>query len=437
MCDPVTALVVGTTIKVGSDFAAAEDAEDAYHAQSQISAANAKHRREIAEYNAGVFREQATRLRNEMAGRLNEVAGINIGRLQDDREINTDRLLETRSTNIARLEEALGLNASRSILTTEQAQQRVIQDRTFILEQLNQDHKILADRLGLDAEKDIGRIQQVTAEVVRRLGRRASEVAVTGFEVENDFREEIEQEVASQQTFYAAGNVVVNSGTPMKMKVDTYQRGEVMAQRIRRDYSIRVQELEDTASDAMRDALFQVDDIRTETSRRISDSRRLTNRAGGEATRQAGRELVDLNQTLAWTLDDLYKEAGYRIGDIDKQTGQQIFDINRSTDMRITDISRNLGYDLSDTLFEANKLDQQATLTMIQGDAEFSALMNQSDAQAQAGKDAFIGGTLGAIGNGIAGVSNIWYTAESLANSASVANSVPVVDSQPDFVAGQ
>ena len=384
MCDPVTALVVGTAVNVAGKIDAAEDAEDAYHANSKISEANAEHRREVAEYNAAIFRDQAARVRNEMVGRLNEVAGINIARTQDDADTNTRRI-----------EEALGINTGRFSTSANIDKIR-----------LNEDYKQFAEELNLDADRDIGRITEIANETVSRLGRRAADTATTGFQVENDLREQVAQDVSSQRSVYAAGNVVVSSGTPMSMQIDTLQRGEVQAQRIRRDYRIQVRDLKDNASDVMRDAFFKIEDINTNVDRSIADAGRDTFRA-----------VVDINRTTAMKLDDLYREAGYKTEDI-----------NRETDLRINDLSRNLGYDLSDTEFEAKKLDQQANLTLLQGDAEFEAGMNISKAQADAGDDAYTGGLISAAGSLAGGVSNIWYANNSAANQA------PVTESQPVFV---
>lgn len=381
MCDPVTALVVGTVINVAGQVSAAEDAEDAYHAQAASTYANAQHRKLVAEYNAGIFTEQAGRLRNEMVDRLNEVAGVNISRIKEEQV-----------TNVGRIEEALGINVGRFTFVSDVGKER-----------LTEDFERLASELNMDAEKDIDRITEVSQESVSRLGRRAKDVSTTGFEIESDLRQEIAQDVSAQRSFYAAGNVVVTSGTPMRLQTDSYQQGEVQAQRIRRDYRIKVQDLEDTASDVMRDALFQVEDIETETLRRT-----------GKAARETGREVEDINTTLAWNLGDLQRTAGYQIEDIDT-----------NTDIRLTDIERTQGYDLSDTEFEALKLDQQATLTLIQGDAELAAGVNRAAALEQAGEDVFAGGITTAVGSGLTGVASAWYTSQSTANQAPVTTSVP------------
>ena len=336
---------------------------------------------------------------------MNEVAGVNITRVEDDRSTNTSRIAESLGINVDRLNE----EGSRQLT-------RIASDRTQVFARANEDNQLMAERLGLDAEKDIGRITEVTHEVTRRMARRAGDVATTGFNVENDFREEVEQEVSAERAFYAAGNIVLSSGTPASMQLDKYTRGEVQAQRIRRDYSLQVRDIKDNASDVMRDALYQVEDIRTETARRITDGNREVGRIVSDAQRSASRSEFDISQTLAFSLSDLHRESGY-----------QVTDINNNADIRIADTSRNLGYDLSDNDFEATKLDQQATLTMLQGDAEFAGLMNQSRAQATAGDDAFTGGLLSAGGTLIGGVANAWYTSQSAANQ----NNVPIVESVP------
>ena len=66
MCDPITGSVVaGTVLTTGAQLSAAEDAEDRYHQQSQISMANAEHQREVAIYNASIYQDQALLVLNE------------------------------------------------------------------------------------------------------------------------------------------------------------------------------------------------------------------------------------------------------------------------------------------------------------------------------------------------------------------------------------
>ncbi len=372
--------VIGLTVGVVGQLSAAEDAEDAAHSAASRAFANGEHRRQVAEYNASIFTDHATRLRNEQVGRLNEVAGINITRFEEDR-----------TTNVGRIEEALGINTGRFSFA-----------QALDTSRANQDFERVATELNLDAAKDIDQIKEIVGEVVSRLGRKAGDVATTGFEAESDLRMEIAQDVSNQRSFYAAGNIVISTGTPMRMQLDTQQQGEVHAQRIRRDYRIQVRDLKDNASDALRDALFQIEDIQTSANRSVRDLK---------ITKD--RKVDDINLTTGWQLEDLHRSAG---NDLD--------DINNTTDLRIEDTSRNLGYDLSDIEFEASQLDQQATLTMLQGDAEFDAGVNRAEAFEQAGDDAFTSGVLAAGGSFIGGVSNIWFSSD----SAAVVDSVADVD---------
>ncbi len=464
--------VVGTVLGVAGGFSAAEDAEDAYHAQASDVFLNAQHRKEVAEYNAAIYIDNALRLRNEMVGRLNEVAGVNIGRFEADKLTNITRLQGARETNVVRLQEERERGITRAQLDRETDVDRLntVRNRTITRTEdvlgigtgrfqliadrdkgrLSEDFARLAAELNMDAERDIDRITEISEESVVRFGRRAKNVATTGFEIESDLRTEIARDISSQRAYYATGNIVVNSGTPMRLQTDAYQQGEIQAQRIRRDYRIKVQDLKDTASDTLREALFEVEDIRTDTSRRFDQAFRETSRITEDINttltfnlsdlyRNAGIEIEDINFDTDIRLIDINRTAGRTIEDIDIIAGLQISDINLEIDTRVGDIitettrrtgdiSLNLGYDLSDTEFNAKKMDQEAALTLIQGDAELAAGVNRAAALEQAGSGALAAGTLTALGGGLTDVASTWYTADSLANQ------VPVTTSTPDFV---
>lgn len=442
---------IGTAVGVAGQLSAAEDAEDAYNEQARISRLNAEHQRKVAEFNANIFKENAARLRTVQTGRLVDTASLNISRLMLDRDVNIGRLQEGLDINSGRLLSSTGLNLSRieedTSRTVYQAGtdfnryiKRVAQDRSLVMNRANQDFGTLSGDVLQDEERQVSRTTEVANEVIRRLGRQATETAVRGFEQENDFRKEVVFRVSQQRAFYAAGNVVVSTGTPAMLQLDTVQQGEMQARRIRRDYRIQVQDLQDRATDTMRDALYRVEDIRSEAARAVRDlginrDRLLQDadieaayrgedlvvnrdRAVDETMRESGRQTDDLLQTTAYQLGDLYREAGY-----------QIDDINFETDTRIQDTETRLGYDLSDNFYEADVLDHRALLTLMQGDAAFAAGINMAAAQEQAGSDARFNGVVTAIGNGIAGVSSIWYSPESAGRQPA-----PVVESEPTFV---
>ncbi len=221
MCDPITALVaIGTGATVLGQVNAAEDAEDAYHAQSMISAANAQHRREISRYNASIFTEQATRLRNEQIGRLNEVAGINIERLDESRSINSDRVYQALGINTERVTHNQNLSVTRANQDAERVVGYAKQDIARVTGRADSDFMRTVQRTNKDRDRNIKRIEEVASETIKRLGRRASEVATRGFEEEGDFRKSVMQRVSSQRSFFAAGNIVISSGTPMSLQLD-------------------------------------------------------------------------------------------------------------------------------------------------------------------------------------------------------------------------
>ena len=397
-------MIAGGVISLAGGIDAAEDAEDAFHKQAANAQLEAAHRKKVAEFNAAVFTANAIRLREEMAGRLNEVAGVNIVRLQDTRITNVNRIGRDRRTDlgrtsdardltIERLGDALGVGTERITLVSDKDRARITED-----------FERLADELSMDATRDIDRIKEVVTESVTRIGRRAGDVATTGFEIENDLRQQIAQDVSSQRSFYAAGNIIVNTGTPMRLQVDAYQQGEIRAQRIRRDYKIQVRDLKDTASDNLRTALFQVEDIRTETSRRFEAGFRLAERGTEDINLTEVFKLSDLYRSTNIAVEDVNLETDFRLDDIRLTADRKTVDINLLTTTSIDDIDRTLGYDLSDNDFKAVQLDQQATLTLMQGDAAVIAGENRADALEQAGEDAFFGGVTSAVGEFISNI---------------------------------
>jgi hypothetical protein len=392
---------------VGGQLAAAEDAEDAAHGQSMISRAKAQHDREIAAKNADIFRKNAERIRNEEVRRLRESAGLDIGRLDQARHDNIERIQTDVRTIGQRIDFATDVQAERIYGDYTRYSQRANYEYSMVADRLNEDYQRISGQIVSDANTDINRISEVTNEVIRRIGRRAVETATRGFEEENDYRKELAFRVSSQRSFYAAGNVVVNTGTPASLQLDMMQQGEVQAQRIRRDYQFRVTELHESATDTARDALYQIEDIRTEANRAVEQlgiqrDRGITDAAYRRDTTledlevQGRRAIKDLQVTRAWQIEDLHLEGG-----------RQIDDINVNTDLRIADISRNLGYDVSDAMFQADQLDLQAEITLAGGEAAYAAGMNQADAYSSAGDDALTAGYLGALTTGLSGTASI------------------------------
>lgn len=499
MCNPI-AIIAGASavFSAGSSLSAAEDQEDAYHAQSQSALANAQHRKEVSIYNAGIFTTQADRLRDEQVTRINEAAGINISRLGSTRDTNIERLETSRDVRNERLDivRNTGINRFDTYYDTQTGRLTETQEReggklnsdlvrtvgrwntdryesldevnrnsVKVSGRLNDGARLASERIVEDAiegkgristERDIAidRTKGVTDDAIKADGKEATETATAGFEEESGLRSEVNQEISSNRVFYGAGNVVIDSGTPASLRMDSQQQGEVSALRIRRDYRIRVENLEQNAKDSIRDALFQIDGLKRQAGYDISD-----------IDKESSRSLFDVGQTTAWQLEDLYEQAGYDIADINKQanrgvndvtrltartlddlnrttsegladlktstddqkydlnfetdlsisdnltaTADQISDINSATDLQLDDINRNLGYDLSDVEFEADKLDQQAALTLIQGNADYAAGVNQADAFDKAGNDAITNGVLNAVATGVGVVADSWYS---------------------------
>jgi hypothetical protein len=181
------------------------------------------------------------------------------------------------------------------------------------------------------------------------------------------------------------------------------QQGEVQAQRIRRDYQIQVTDLKDRASDTARDALYQIEDIYTETTRAVEELGIERDRGLFDAAQRRDRTLEDIHVDATRGIDDLRTEytqkiedsnvtAGYDLEDLHLLAGRTLEDLNYNTDIAITDLSRNHGYDLSDITFRADELDLRADITQELGTAEFAAGVNQAAAYSQAGSDAITAG---------------------------------------------
>jgi hypothetical protein len=298
-------------------FKSSKDSKKAAKEQALISMKDAQHRREVALYNADILRNQALRIRTEQTSRINETSGINVGRLEEVAGINTSRITEAAGTTISRIGEAYDITSGR--LKTQQ-----------------------------------------------------SETYAAGTEAENAARDETVQIIGSERAAYAAGNIVVNSGTPASLQIDTVRQGEIDALRIRKSYR--------------------------------------------RAAEQIGEQISDLK-----------RERDYTISDINQQTGQQTGDIARTTGYQIADINRNKGYDLSDANYEADKLDQQAVLTVISGDAELAAGVNRAEAYKDAGSRAFTTGLLNTAGTIAAGFDPKWFTPSSAANTVGPLSSGYVV----------
>lgn len=316
MCiDPGTAIALaGVGLKAFGSSKAGKDADKAAKEQALISIANGESQRDTAIYNAGVLREQAIRLRGESVNRLKEVAGININRLDTTLGINTNRINTVTSINKGRIQEV--------------------------------------------ADTNIGRLRDKAAQTYER-----------GIEDENAVRENTSQTISTQRATYGARGVMIDTGTPAAMQIDSARAGEVDALRVRRNYRIAAEDLLEQAKDVRRDADWQIG---------------------------------DLTRTSSWQLDD----------------------INMSTGAQGNDITRNLGYDLSDTEYEASNLDLQATMTIAQGEAAYAAALNNAKATSSAGTAAKQAGNINAAANIAAGIDPKWFTSNSAAVVASAPNSV-------------
>lgn len=295
-----------------------------------------------------------------------------VARLNEVAGINTGRITEDMEINIGRINEAYGINVSRLLKSSTTEINRVLEDSLI----------------------KSARIQEKADTTVRRLERDAATQVQIGSEEENKIRRIAAETISSTRAFYGARNIVIDSGTPAALQIDAARMGEVDALRMRRNYRLKAQSILEQAADVKRDALWEVGDV---------------------------------NRVAAYQLQDLREAAGNQLTDLTREMQYTTSDINRVGNQQLSDINRNLGYDLSDNEFEATKLDQQAALTILQGDAALSAGINRSEAYKDAGANAFTQGILGAVGAVIPQINPKWLTSNSSAN-------VPIVTSQPTYV---
>jgi hypothetical protein len=404
---------------------AGRDSKKAAKAAARASIVEAMHRKKVAEYNATVLREQATRYRNEMVNRLKESSSINVGRLTEDLDINTFRLNEAYNLNISRLSQDTSRDIGRIDQDTSRDIGRIDQDTSRDTFRVVGDAATDVSRTQEDALLKSARTQEVADTTVRRLERDAAQQVVYGSEDENQIRRLAAETISSTRAFYGARNIVIDSGTPAALQVDAARMGEVDALRVRRNYRIKAEALLENAADIKRDALWQIGDInrvaaysitdiRKETGRNLEDIFTYSARERGDILTAAGRDKADLIQSSTQTSQDLTRNWGYNTSDTKRVTEQQL-----------ADIGRNLGYDLSDTEYEATKLDQQAALVILQGDADMAAGLNRADAYKTAGDNAMTQGILNAAGSVISQVDPKWLQRSTPA---------PVSTSQPTYV---
>lgn len=365
--------LVGAVIGGVASLKAGSDAKKANKAAARASLAEAMHRKQVAEYNASILKDQAGRFRNEMVNRLKESSSINVGRLTEDLDINTFRMNEAYNMNIQRLSQSTNRDAFRVVGATATGVARTQEDALL----------------------QSARTQEVADTTVRRLERDAGQEIIYGSEEENKIRRVAAESISATRAFYGARNIVIDSGTPAALQIDAARMGEVDSLRVRRNYRIRAEALLERAADVKRDALWQIGDINRVAAYTVSDIRR-----------EAGQNLEDLMTTTGQQLSDMTRDWSYNISDMNRTTGQTI-----------DDLGRTLGYDLSDTEFEATKLDQQAALVILQGDAELAAGQNRADAYKTAGSNAMTQGLLGAVGAVIPQIDPKWLQRSTPINS--------------------
>lgn len=359
---------------------AGSDAKKANKAAARASLAEAMHRKQVAEYNASILKEQAGRFRNEMVNRLKESSSINVGRLTEDLDINTFRMNEAYNLNMQRL----GQSANRDMFRVVGATATGV------------------GRTQEDALLKSARTQEVADTTVRRLERDAGQEIIYGSEEENKVRRVAAESISATRAFYGARNIVIDSGTPAALQIDAARMGEVDSLRVRRNYRIRAEALLERAADVKRDALWQIGDINRVAAYTVSDIRR-----------EAGQNLEDLMTTTGQQTADMTRDWQYNTADM-----------ARTTTQTIDDLGRTLGYDLSDTEFEATKLDQQAALVILQGDAELAAGQNRADAYKTAGSNAMTQGLLGAVGAIVPQIDPKWLVG-TRSTPAGVTTSIP------------
>jgi hypothetical protein len=430
MCGPLLPILagVGAVVGVGAALSGAEDAEDAYHKQATIDYQAGQQAKKVADYNAGVFRENAVRIREEQIARLNTTYTVNHERVYDALDTNVSRIDTALETNLSRVNKDLANTTGRVDFTADESASRLVSDYTrytgiagreysMVAERLNDDFTRLTGQIDADATKDMGRLDLVTNELIRRLGRKATETATEGFEKENDYRQEIAFRVSEQRSYYAAGNVLLNTGTPAALQLDMKQQGNVQALRIRRDYAIRVQDLHETADDTAREALFKIDDIRTsaqravdelgvKTFRELEDNQNTFTDRVTDLTTDGIRQYNDVQTTRSWDIADLMRSSSRDIADLTSRAVDTKIDLHAEANRSIIDMDTGLAYDISDANADADNLDQQAVLTQMQGDAAAIAGVNRAKANRAAGSNAISNGYIDAAAAAVGGATD-------------------------------
>lgn len=387
------AAVVGTGLQVAGTIKAGSDAKKAAKVNSQIALADAQHRKEVAVYNAMILQEQAVRLRNEQVARINEVTGLNIDRLNYSLDVTASRALESFDMNVDRI--------NRNVM---QSTGRIADTSGMQVDRISEEASINSERLRESAGINIGRIRESTDANVGRLNRQADQTQVVSNEQQNAIRRMGAEVASSQRAFYGARGVMIDTGTPASMQIDTARLTEVDALRTRRNYRLQIEEIQQSAADLQREASYQVDDIKRSTSQQLSDIARVSK-----------YQIGDINRVTAYQIEDITENADYALTDMARDLGYQLEDAEYTTTTQIEDIIRNTGYDLSDVEFEASKLDQQAALIMLEGDAALAAGNNRASAYKQAGADAFANSILTGVGQAASGVNPSWFAKDSVA----------------------
>lgn len=111
------------------------------------------------------------------------------------------------------------------------------------------DNALVVAGMNSKAYRELGDNAVIVADYnAKQFERRADQFRKTGFDIarkgvaeENDLRGEVSQLISSQKVGYAAGNVMVNRGTPAAMQISTARQGEVDALRIRDNYKSLLQ----------------------------------------------------------------------------------------------------------------------------------------------------------------------------------------------------
>lgn len=326
--------------------------------------------------------KQQARIAEQQAQHAREVAQYNA-------QVLRDQAIRLRQEGVKRITEVSGINLDRLGLGLRSEVGRVETIANLNADRVLEDSAIQLGRIESLAELNIGQINEVAATNIGRLETAAKRTVQAGFEAEDDIRTNTAEVISTQRATYAARGVLIDTGTPAAMQIGTAQRGEIDALRVRRNYRVAAEDMLEQAGDIKSQAAFQVGNILRESALQSSDIAR------------------NRDQTL---------------GDIRRQTEWYTSDLVRDYEYQWHDINRGIGYDLADLEYEASKLDQEAVLTMLQGDAALLAGQNLSDAYKQGGQDAFIGGILGSIGTGLSGFNPSWFSKSSAAVTGGTIN---------------